>query len=151
MVAPGNQTLAAEFWRPAVELAIDAGCCNVYSKIAITAFALLRDNCCRREEPHCHFATFRFIRCRIAFQLDDSLKLAIMHILAIVGTNPQSEQMKLNLSLWQLQDFKAVGSLRVAESVVTGDCFRWFRGGRGLRDQRLCRKQTSYEQANNGS
>lgn len=144
MVAPGNQTLAAKFWRPAIELAIDAGCRNVHSEIAITDFAVLRDNCCRREEPHCHFATFRFIRCRIAFQLDDSLKLAIVHILAIVGTHPQSEQMKLNLSLRQLQDFKAVGRLSVAESVVTGDCFRWFRRGRSLRDQRLCRKETSY-------
>lgn len=145
----GNQTLVVKFWLAAVDLAIDAGRCHVDSEIAITDLAVLGDNCCRREEPYCHSASFRFIRCRIVLQLDHSLKLAIVDIFAIVWAHPKSKQVKLNLACRQLQDFKTVRSFRMAESVVTGDYLRGLRRRSRLRDQSLSTNEIKQQQTKN--
>src|SRR6185503_14875387 len=115
-----------------IQFTVCAGRGNVGAEIASANIVRLSDDRFAGGKLDRHFATLALIHRRVALQINYALQLAIVYIVAIVGTDPERQEMKFDLPAGQLQHLKTVGCFRTAQAVMAGDL-------EGLRSARLRR------------
>ena len=82
------QTLEVEFRTTTIEFALGTCCCDIRAEVTITQFLGLRNDSLVTHEPYRYLAILIFVQRNSAAYCYSRLKLSVVHIFAIVRTDP---------------------------------------------------------------